>query len=129
MMSSRFSTFFRNHATPVLRREFNQPVDFIDRTGTEIRFSCFVDLDEIPSGEEFSDLQGKVSVKTVDLRGYVDTDGLGDLIKVRYSDELFDVYGAKPDEFGSTIFSIRRRFDQQQHSNQFDLSGTQQPYL
>lgn len=128
-MVSRFEGFFKKHAALVLRREFNQFVDFLDEDDNEIRLRCFVDFDDIPSGEGFSDLQGKLSVKTTALRRRIPVDETGLWIKARIHGQMFDVYGCEPDQFGSTVFNVRRRFDQQQHSNQFDLSGTQQPYL
>jgi hypothetical protein len=42
---------------------------------------------------------------------------------------MFDIYAVKPDEFGSTIFSVRRRYESQQHSNVFDITGRQVPIV
>jgi hypothetical protein len=127
-MASRFESFFKTYAMPVLRREFDREVDFIDDDGNELRFNCFYDLDEIPSGEGTVDLQGRVSVRTSDLLARVDTDTYGDWRKARIRDQIFDVYASMPDEYGSTVFNVRRKFEEQQHSNLYDLHGNQIPY-
>ncbi len=127
-MASRFETFFKTYAMPVLRREFDREVDFIDDDGNELRFNCFYDLDEIPSGEGTVDLQGSVSVRTSDLLAKVDADAYGDWKQARIKDQIFDVYAAMPDEYGSTVFNVRRKFEEQQHSNLYDLHGKQIPY-
>jgi hypothetical protein len=127
-MASRFESFFKTYAMPVLRREFDREVDFIDDDGNELRFDCFYDLDEIPSGEGTVDLQGMVSVRTSDLLAKVDTDAYGNWKKARIRDQIFDVYAAMPDEYGSTVFNVRRKFEEQQHSNLYDLHGNQIPY-
>jgi hypothetical protein len=124
-MASRFETFFKTYAMPVLRREFDREVDLIDDSGNELRFDCFVDLDPIQSGEGFSDLQGRVSVRTSDLLAKVDTDAYGEWIKARYKNEIFDVYASMPDEYGSTVFNMRRKHSSQQHSNLYDINGEQ----
>jgi hypothetical protein len=127
-MASRFESFFKTYAMPVLRREFDREVDFIDDDGNELRFDCFYDLDEIPSGEGTVDLQGSVSVRTSDLLAKVDTDAYGDWKKARIRNQIFDVYASMPDEYGSTVFNVRRKFEEQQHSNLYDLHGNQIPY-
>jgi hypothetical protein len=124
-MVSRFEGFFKKHAAPVLRREFNQFVDFLDDDDNEIRLRCFVDLEEIPTGEGFADLQGKVTVKTSSLRRRIPVDETGVWSKARIHDQLFDVYACHPDQFGSTVFNVRRRYESQQHSNVFDITGRQ----
>jgi hypothetical protein len=127
-MASRFESFFKTYAMPVLRREFDREVDFIDDDGNELRFDCFIDLEEIPSGEGFADLQGRVSVRTSDLLARVDTDAYGDWKMARIRDEIFDVYASMPDEYGSTVFNVRRKHSSQQHSNLFDINGDQLSY-
>lgn len=127
-MASRFETFFKAYAMPVLRREFDQTADFIDGSGNELRFNCFIDMDEIPSGEGFADVQGRVSVRTSDLLKQVNTDAYGDWRKARIKNELFDIYAHEPDGYGSTIFNVRRRYESQQHSNIFDITGRQVPF-
>jgi hypothetical protein len=128
-MVSKFESFFKLRAMPGLRREFNQMVDFIDEDGNEIRLRAFVDLEDIPSGDGFADLQGNLSVRTTSLRRRIPVDETGLWTKARIHSDMFDIYAVKPDEFGSTIFSVRRRYESQQHSNVFDITGRQVPIV
>lgn len=127
-MASVFETFFAAHAMPILRSQFDKEVDMINGSGAEVRFAAMVDLDEIPAAEGFADLQGRVSIKTSDLTEAINPDGLGSWLKCRYRGELFDVYASMPDDYGSTVFNIRRRYEEQQQSNLFDVSGRQIPF-
>jgi hypothetical protein len=128
-MSSRFDTFFKNHARPFLAREFNQPVVLILTNNEEIHVMAFVSTEDIPTEDGFSDLQGKLSVATDQLYSLMDRTRLGEITLVRYRNELYDVYAHNPDQCGGTVFNIRRRYEEQQHSNFFDITHNQLPLL
>jgi hypothetical protein len=67
-MASRFEQRFNQFAIPRLQREFATDVDFILDDDSELRFKAFTDIDQIPSGgEAFTDVDGRLTVKTADL--------------------------------------------------------------
>ncbi len=126
-MVSRFESRFKKFAVPKLAREFDTEIVFVRDSGDELQFLGWVDIEELPSGGEgFVDVNGKVIVQTSKLIAEVEE--LGSLKQCRFRDELFDVYSHSPDQYGTTAFNIRRKFDEQQHSNLYDLHGKQIPY-
>lgn len=126
-MVSRFEARFKQFAVPMLAREFDTEIVFILDDASELLFYGWVDIDEIPSGGEgFVDVNGKVIVQTSKLTAEVSA--FGDLKKCRFRDEVYDVYSHTPDQYGTTVFNVRRKFEEQQHSNLYDLHGKQIPY-
>jgi hypothetical protein len=125
-MASRFEQRFKQFAVPRLQREFSTDVDFILDDDYELRFKAFVDIDQIPSGEGFSDVEGRVTVKTADLVARSAEFTL--LNRVRFRNQIYDVYAQAPDHAGLTVLNIRRKFEEQAQSNLFDLHGKQIPY-
>ena len=126
-MASRFEQRFKQFAIPRLQREFATDIDFILDDESELRFSAFTDIDQIPSGgEDFTEVDGRLTVKTADLVArYAE---FTVLTKVRIRDQIYDVYAQAPDHAGLTVFNIRRKFEEQEQSNLFDLHGKQIPY-
>jgi hypothetical protein len=126
-MASRFEQRFSQIAVPRLQREFAIDVDFILTDDHELRLKAFVDIDQIPSGGEgFTDVDGRVTVKTADLA--LRSAEFTMLTKVRIRDQIYDVYAQAPDHAGLTVFNIRRKFKEQGQSNLFDLHGNQIPF-
>jgi hypothetical protein len=122
-MASRFEQRFKQFAVPRLQREFSTDVDFILDDDHELRFTAFVDIDQIPSGEGFSDVEGRVTVKTADLVARSAEFTL--LSKVRFRDQVYDVYAQAPDHAGMTVFNIRRKHSEQNYTNLYDINGDQ----
>jgi len=83
-----------------------------------------VDIDQIPSGgEAFTDVDGRLTVKTADLASR--SAEFTVLTKVRIRDQIYDVYAQAPDHAGLTVFNIRRKFEEQGQSNVYDIDGEQ----
>jgi hypothetical protein len=126
-MPSRFESTFRDRVLPAAERAFGRDIDFILDDDHELRFKAFVDIDQIPSGgEAFTEVDGRLTVKTADL--VARSAEFTVLTKVRIRDQIYDVYAQAPDHAGLTVFNIRRKFDEQDQSNLFDLHGKQIPY-
>ncbi len=126
-MVSRFEARFKQFAMPMLAREFNTEIVFVLDSGSELQFLGYVDIEEIPSGGEgFVDVNGKVIVQTSKL--VAELPDFSGLKQCRFRNELYDVYSHAPDQYGTTVFNIRRKFEEQQHSNLYDLHGNQIPY-
>jgi hypothetical protein len=126
-MASRFEQRFKQFAVPRLQREFATDVDFILDDDSELRFKAFTDIDQIPSGGEgFTDVDGRLTVKTADLFSRFAEFTV--LTKIRIRDQIYDVYAQAPDHAGLTVFNIRRKFNEQDQSNLFDLRGDQIPF-
>jgi hypothetical protein len=126
-MASRFEQRFNQFAIPRLQREFATDVDFILDDDSELRFRAFTDIDQIPSGgEAFTDVDGRLTVKTADLASR--SAEFTVLTKARIRDQIYDVYAQAPDHAGLTVFNIRRKFNEQDQSNLFDLRGDQIPF-
>jgi hypothetical protein len=126
-MASRFEQRFSQIAVPRLQREFAFDVDFILTDDHELRFKAFVDIEQIPSGGEgFTDVDGRVTVKTADLA--LRSAEFTVLTKVRIKNQIYDLYAQAPDHAGLTVFNIRRKFEEQGQSNLFDLHGNQIPF-
>ena len=124
-MTSRFERRFKAQALPLLEREFNQPIKLIDTGDSEVSFQCFLDLDDATTEEGFSDIQGTLSIRTSAVLAKIDAADLGKWNRARIRGQIFDVYAVLPDQFGSTVFSVRRKHDEQKHTNIFDINGEQ----
>jgi len=123
-MPSRFESTFRDRVLPAAERAFGRDIDFILDDDHELRFKAFVDIDQIPSGgEAFTDVDGRVTVKTADLVSR--SAEFTVLTKVRIRDQIYDVYAQAPDHAGLTVFNIRRKFEEQGQSNVYDIDGEQ----
>lgn len=126
-MVSRFETFFKSHALPVLQREFNRTVDFINTDDEELQVPCFVDTETIPSGEGFSDVQGRIGISSTVFNARIGST-IGQWTRVRIRNEIWDVYTKQTDEYGTVILNVRRKYEEQPHSNLYDLHGNQIPF-
>lgn len=123
-MASRFESRFQDIAVPKLFDQFGQSVDLISADdASEYKITAMVDLDEVPQGEGFQQITGKLSAKTSDLVRISDT--FGSITKVRYKEQIFDVHGKATDHAGITILNIRRKSSEQGHTNIFDINGEQ----
>lgn len=123
-MASRFESTYQARVLPAAFRAFGKDIDLITADeSTEYRLTALVDLDEVGTGEGFSDIQGKITVKTADLFRHVET--VGSLTKARVKGKIYDVYGEATEHCGLTVLNIRRKSDEQAHTNMFDISGEQ----
>jgi hypothetical protein len=83
-----------------------------------------VDIEQIPSGgEAFTDVDGRLTLKTADLVSRAGEFTV--LTKVRIREQVYDVYAQAPDHAGLTVFNIRRKFEEQEHTNIYDINGEQ----
>lgn len=123
-MASRFESTYQARVLPAAFRAFGHDIDLISADdSTEYRLTAMVDMDEIPSGEGFSDVQGRITVKTADLFRYVET--VGPVTKARVKGKIFDVYGEALEHCGLTKLNVRRKYEEQQHTNIYDIDGEQ----
>ena len=123
-MVSRFETRFVSQGLPLLERQFSQSADFFQTDDTdEITIACFIDLGDVSQGTGFSDLEGRVTVRTADMLARVSS--FGSLSGVRIGEEEFHVYAHSTSEFGVTVFNIRRKASEQDHTNMFDMNDQQ----
>lgn len=123
-MSSRFESTYQARVLPAAFRAFGQTVDLISADdATEYRIDAMVAMDEVGAGEGFSDVQGKVTVKTDDFTRCVET--IASASKCRHKGKIFDVYGEATEHCGLTVFNIRRKHSEQANTNLYDLSGNQ----
>lgn len=123
-MVSRFESSFQTRVVPVALRAFGLNVDLITADGSkEYRFTGMLNLEDLQEGEGFSDLRGRLTIRTSDLLAKVES--FAELQRVRINDEIFHVYGHKIAGAGLTVFNIRRKASEQQHSNIFDINDQQ----
>lgn len=125
MMPSKFETRFKTFALPILQREFNQPIKLIDIDGNELLFQCFLKIDDIGSGDGFSDVQGQLSIKSTTVLTRIQSSEIGKWTRARVRGQIFDVYAVADDQFGTMVFNIRRKSEEQANTNLYDLSGEQ----
>lgn len=123
-MDSRFESRFQDIAVPKLFDQFGHSVDLISADdASEYKITAMVAMDEVGTGEGFSDVQGKVTVKTADFLRCVET--IASAAKCRHKGKIFDVYGEATEQCGLTVFNIRRKHTEQANTNLYDLSGNQ----
>ena len=123
-MGSRFESRFQDIAVPKLFDQFGHSIDLISADdASEYKITAMVDLDEVPQGEGFQQITGRLSAKTSDLARISDT--FGSITKVRYKEQIFDVHGKATDHAGVTVLNIRRKSSEQGHTNIFDINGEQ----
>lgn len=123
-MASRFESRFQDIAVPKLFDQFGHSIDLISADdASEYKITAMVAMDEVGTGEGFSDVQGKVTVKTADFLRCVET--IASAAKCRHKGKIFDVYGEATEQCGLTVFNIRRKHTEQANTNLYDLSGNQ----
>lgn len=123
-MGSRFESRFQDIAVPKLFDQFGHSIDLISADdASEYKITAMVAMDEVGTGEGFSDVQGKVTVKTADFLRCVET--IASAAKCRHKEKIFDVYGEATEQCGLTVFNIRRKHTEQANTNLYDLSGNQ----
>jgi hypothetical protein len=123
-MASRFESTYQERVLPAAFRAFGQSVDLISADdASEYRITAMVELDEVPQGDGFQQITGRLSAKTSDLARISDT--FGSITKVRFKEQIFDVYGKATDHAGITVLNISRKSSEQGHTNIFDINGEQ----
>lgn len=123
-MASRFESTYQERVLPAAFRAFGQSVDLISADdASEYKITAMVAMDEVGTGEGFSDVQGKVTVKTADFLRCVET--IASAAKCRHKGKIFDVYGEATEHCGLIVFNIRRKHSEQANTNLYDLSGNQ----
>lgn len=123
-MVSRFESTFRDRVIPAAERAFGVTVYFIFEDGSEFQFTGLVDLNGVSGGDEvFTRVDGTLTIKTSALVAKVeDTDVL---TSVRIREEVFHVFAKSPSICGFTVFNIRRKASEQDHTNMYDMNDQQ----
>lgn len=123
-MASRFESTYQERVLPAAFRAFGQSADLISADdASEYKITAMVAMDEVGTGEGFSDVQGKVSVKAVDLFRCIEN--IASAAKFRHKGQIFDVYGEATEQCGLIVFNVRRKHSEQANTNLYDLSGNQ----
>jgi hypothetical protein len=126
-MSSAFSRRAAVVGTPLAIRHNGETVTLYGDDDSETKVSAIVDLDDATSaGEGFVEIEGRLSVRTADFSGKINPNGVVRSALIR--GHVYYTFSQSTDQNGLTTFNIRRKFDEQQQSNLYDLHGNQIPY-
>lgn len=125
-MSSAFSRRAAVVGTPLAIRHNAELVTLYGDENAETRVSAIVDLDDATSaGEGFVEIEGRLSVRTTDFSGKIIPNGVVRSALIR--GEVYYTFAQSTDRNGLTTFNIRRKYEEQQQSNLYDLHGEQIP--
>lgn len=123
-MSSAFSRRAAAIGTPLGIRHNGESVVLYGDDGLTVTMLAIVDLDQATAtASGLVDVDGRISLKTSELSKKFDPVGLVRLAVIRGQE--FDLYVANPDAFGLTVFNVRRKQDEEDRTNIYDIDGEQ----
>lgn len=124
-MFSLFEQRFNARAVPQLEREFGAAAVFIFEDCSELPLTgAMVDVEQMPADDSgHVAIEGRLTIATTTLTSnLVDTEIL---TSVRVREQLFHIYGKSPPYCGLTVFNIRRKVIEQDHTNMYDINDNQ----